>query len=296
MKEHSATALRLPRLIIGLMMAAAFFSAGCRSTRANADPSALLSGYQPEPKHNTDRAALERLGDNRFRVTVKGFDRKINLQRNREWCWAAAAERVLSFAGKTHPDGSPITQDDLVRALRPHSKSQVADGELLMLAMTPALCEPYFAAKSKSDEKRERRSNPPANIYWETFQPELPGISNAVQDLLNGGLVAVGIDASSGTTGHIYVAYAAEFGQAAVRAFDRAPYHVFLFRALDPYTGQEVELRADKELQLSKLGGGEQSARAYVALATSGFQKAKWTKLDDAPKRITISPMGLISQ
>lgn len=258
---------------------------GCSSGRGNAEQEALLTGYQPAPESNQQLATLERIGDNRFRVKANRFDGNITTQRNEQWCWAAVSEAVLRQSSVTKADGTPVTQDDLVRGLRGHKQDQTADPVVLMLAMAPDRYEAYATARERSSQKEGYRQNPPQNMYWEEFQPEPPGVAHAIRDLLSGGIVAVGVDAAEDQMGHIYLVDEAEFGIAEVSGVDRlAPYYVYQMNALDPYTGKRVNLVAEDQLKRVTLAGGRLSAVEYVTAATQGYQHARWVNFNENPQ------------
>ncbi|GEM_PF-1340958 len=271
------------RVIVCALFALAGFVllAGCGSARANAQPEAILVGYQPAPEHNPVNATLERVGENRFVVRVNNFDGKVAVQKNELWCWAAVSETVLRHASITKNDGTPVTQDDLVRGLRGHKQDQSADEKILMLAMSPEAYDEYEAARLRSADREGRRNNPPDNVYWEEYQPSPPGVANAVRDLLKGGIVAIAVDAAKGDVGHIYVADEAEFSLAEVGGLNRvAPYFVHRMNALDPNTGERVTLVAEDQLARVTLAGGRLSATEFTQASIAGYKRAKWERID----------------
>lgn len=277
--------LHMSRSLLLAALAMCLVASGCGSSQRNASEADILPYYQPEPIYEASKASMTRTGDNRFLVALSGFTPSMEPQRNPSWCWAAAAARVLEHAQVRKSDGSPISQDDLVRDSVRHRSDQTANPELVMLALVPEFKARHDEAKARAEEREaEYDRGQHKGTVWDDFQPDLPGVSHMVNDILSGGPAVVAVDATDGREGHIYVAYEIEFSIAAVEGWmAQAPYFVHRIKALDPYTGQSTELLADGELTRVSLAGGRKSATDYATASTQGYERARPVRSEDKP-------------
>lgn len=280
--------MRTRTTLIALVFAALLPAiGGCNASRENAKPGDILAGYQPEPLYDKDATVLSRTPDegNRFHAAVKGFEPTMEPQKNPSWCWAAAAARVLQEDGVSNADGSPITQDDLVRKFAQHRSNQAASPETMLLALYPEGADDHAEAKAHAEEREDKFSEGRhERQYWENNQPELPGVANLVNDILHGGPALVAVKPTEGRQGHIYLAYQVEFSMAATdRLGAAAPYYVHRVKAIDPYTGEAVELRDVAELKRVDLAAGRRSAEAYVRKSADGYRHAGPRNIEDGP-------------
>jgi len=255
-------------------------------TRHVASERDVLAGYQPAISCDTKRAAIDRLGDNKFRVRLVNFNKAIERQPNPVWCWAACAATASVRSGLYRIDPSnpnsrdPLKSDDLIRIFAEHTANQSASGDLAVRALAPELHQQFNKAATSADDRAERSgSNRDYAWFWSVPAPNLPAFEALISDLAAGDLVSVGIQPESGSLGHVVLAFEATFSKAATD-HGTAPYFVYQVLALDPLNGQTLTIEGP-QLERVTFASGRRTAQIYVAQRINGLKQAKWQRIQN---------------
>jgi peptidase C39-like protein len=253
------------RALLGLGLALS----GCQASQ-NAQTSQILPGYQPDLPVNQTAVTNERLGPNEFRIQLIR-NPEVDVQENDTWCWAASAAALLNYDGITL-NGSPWTQDDIIRAMAAHKSNQSAGEEDVLLALMPLLMGQYQTAQADFDQKPHlegflvENAPPNATGYYQANTPPLPDARGLIDQLAKGNPVIVAIDADRGGLGHVVVATGVRFSMAStdVAFGTTAPYFIREIYAIDPRDGKPTSYTA-----FGLQPGEEKNAIDRVAFAIS---------------------------
>lgn len=241
-------------------------------------------GFQELPQHNSNGSDLERLGSNRFRVSLRDFAPPSTPAPESARGWNVAAEAVLRHA-KVDSSGAAtsIQGGSHTEARLPESLSN-RDLVLLPLSMAPELRSAHSEAKAASERNRERRSgNPPLDSIWNDFQPALPDMSDAIGEMLQGGLVVCVIDSEKGGERALYLVDQVEFCRIAqTQAASGQIWGAFVIQALDPLTGNRVVLEDQNRILMPVYAGGRSSALNFAEGSVSGYRRACWQTKETA--------------
>jgi hypothetical protein len=262
--------------------------AGCHSS-PNAAPGHILPNYQPDVPVNPQTTTSERKGPNEFLISlIRKPD--VVAQENPDWCWAASVAALLNYGNVTN-NGSPWTQDDIIRAMVSHKSDQSAGEEDVMLALTPKLMQQYRNAKTQFEKKPHREGIlivnglPNNSGHFEANTPSLPDAQGLVDALAKGDPVIVAIDPVHGLLGHVVVATGVRYSMAStdVEFGTAAPYFIHEIFAIDPHDGQPTNFTANKEngenisvIDRVSFAVSCRVAQEYVTGSIRAYQRPVW--------------------
>jgi len=265
-----------------------FAISGCH-TSPNAAPTQILPGYQPDVPVNPETTTSERKGPNEFFISlIRQPD--VATQKNSDWCWAASVAALLNYDNVAN-NGSPWTQDDIIRAMAAHKSSQSADEEDVMIALAPTSMQKYLNAKAQFEKKPHREgilivnALPNNSGYFEANKPSLPDAQGLVNAIAKGDPVIVAIDPEQGALGHVVVATGVRYSMAAtdVAFGTTAPYFIYEIFAVDPHDGQPTTFPSNNENAENKsvidrvsFAVSRSVAQEYVIRSISAYERPVW--------------------
>lgn len=270
-------------------VAAAAFLLGCK--RSANQPETVIPGYQPPAQTDARSAELQRQGDNLFTVSVKDLRASVPVQKNPAWCWAACAQAVLEHAGyQDRKTRKTYDQEELIRALAEHRRSQAATAEESLLALVPESWEQYNRA-AKSLQQKYDRTPKGLDYYWNEEKPTPPLLDAVVEEISAGnpalvGLAVGGSSAGRNDVGHVVLAIEVEYAKAVATGGtsrvigSRPPRRFFIksIKVIDPVDGKPATI-SGAALEDVRFAGGRATAGQFIKDTIAGMNRARWEKV-----------------
>lgn len=242
----------------GLMM----LTGGCAGTPLGGGAAPAVGRQEPAPIAGGAKAFVKRVddADNRFQVSLEGFQAVAVVQEEPVWCWAASAEMIHAFHGQQ------MTQEQIVERIKSRSAGEpraveAAGRNEIMLALNPDMAEAYDPSHRAGlivGSVAEGRYEEEHALAYAASQIERRQVNTdqIIDALSRGEPVVIGLNNPGSRTGHACVLFAAEYGRLQQRALGSImgaiplvghPHLYALHRVwyVDPWTGKTASLEAD---------------------------------------------------